>query len=96
MKIDFALSYPWAKVQSLSVVEQKYERTRYFDMVYKIEFYYGYYWTTHMLISEKRLFFYIGPNFAIEQQKFEVKGPVLVNYMHFYYKADKYSNVFEK
>ena len=65
-------------------------------MVYKIEFYYGYYWTTHMLISEKRLFFYIGPNFAIEQQKFEVKGPVLVNCMHFYYKADKYSNVFEK
>ena len=65
-------------------------------MVYKIEFYYGYYWTTHMLISEKRLFFYIGPNFAIEQQKFEVKGPVLVNYMHFYCKADKYSNVFEK
>ena len=65
-------------------------------MVYKIEFYYGYYWTTHMLISEKRLFFYIGPNFAIEQQKFDVKGAVIVNYMHFYHKADKYSNVFEK
>ena len=42
-------------------------------MVYKIEFYYGYYWTTHMLISEKRLFFNLDQILQLNNRSLKLK-----------------------